>query len=230
MRDPRKGPAPEDVAVAALLALPFAGYLAVLRALAPPSDANWLAADPILLLLPRGATIALAPALGVVVALVWTRLAKPGAEAMRAGVRDGIIGAGLVVSIALAVRVAAGPHLPAFVPPEESDAPGFLLSMTAGLEEEIVCRLVVLPALFFFLRARVNAPTTIALSLAATALFFAIWHALGEDAWSATFFATRFVVPGLAMSAVWLGSPSMIVTGHATAHLLIPALFAAPAG
>jgi len=32
------------------------------------------------------------------------------------------------------------------------------------------------------------------------------------------------------MSLVWLASPVAIVVGHATAHLLIPALFVAPPG
>jgi hypothetical protein len=32
------------------------------------------------------------------------------------------------------------------------------------------------------------------------------------------------------MSLVWLYSPSAVVVGHATAHILMPAMFASPSG
>jgi hypothetical protein len=229
MRDPRKGPSPEDVAVAALLAQPFAVYLLVLRALAPPSDVNWAHADPILTLLPREATLWLAPALSVAAAVLWWRIACPPRVALRAGMKEGLAGALLAVLAAGLVRVAFGPTLPSFIPPEESAAPGYLLSMTAGLDEEVVCRLGIMPALCFALGDRVPGIVNLALAPLATGLVFAVWHAIGEDAFSTPYFVTRLLIPGCAMSLVWLVSPAAIVSGHCTAHLLIPALFVSTA-
>jgi hypothetical protein len=125
--------------------------------------------------------------------------------------------------------MATGAAMPSFIPPEESAAPGFLASMSAGYWEEVVCRLGVLPLAYFFLRGRAPPWAAAALSVVVTGLVFAGWHALGEP-FSATFFVTRLVIPGAAMSLVWLWSPSAITVGHCTAHLLIPALFTASLG
>ena len=117
--------------------------------------------------------------------------------------------------------------MPRFIPPEESAGPGFLLSMTAGFEEELILRLALLPALFFGLRGRLPDRARAVVAVVATGLVFSLWHALGEHPPSATFFVTRFIVPGCVMSVVWLANPSTIVAAHGTAHFLIPALFAA---
>lgn len=132
-----------------------------LQQLTPPTEAQWAAADPILL--PRGTTLWFAP-----------------------------------------------------VSPRR-----------AGLQEELLCRLTLMPALYFGLR-KLAMPARITAALAATGFAFAVWHALGEDTLSATYFVTRVVFPGCLMTVIWLASPAAIVVGHSTAHLLIPALFVAP--
>jgi len=97
--------------------------------------------------------------------------------------------------------------------------------MTAGYEEEVLCRLGVLPLVYFALHGRAPRWAAIASSVIATGLVFAAWHALGEPEPSTTFFLTRLLIPGCVMSVVWLASPSAIVAAHCTAHFLIPALF-----
>lgn len=221
-------PHPQDVTVAALFALPFAGYAAALHQLAPPTDAQWSLADPILWLLPRAPTLRLVPVAALLLAVVWWRIARPVGGAWRRGTFGALAGASLAMLGAGALRLIAGRTLPWFIPPEESAGPGFMLSMTAGLQEELLCRLALMPALFFSLRDRVPVAVRAAMAVAATALSFAVWHALGEPTVSVTYFAVRFVLPGCAMSLAWLASPAAIVVGHSTAHLLIPALFVAP--
>ncbi len=224
-----RSPELEDVTVAALWMQPFTLYLLVLRFVAPPSDAAWAHADPILTLVPGRAALWLAPLSGVVLAAVWWRIARPSAAAFRTGWHNALFGALLAAVAVGALRLATGPVMPPYIPPEESAAPGFLASMSAGYWEEVVCRLGVLPLAYFFLRGRAPPWTAAALSVVATGLVFAGWHALGEP-FSATFFVTRLVIPGAAMSLVWLWSPSAVIVAHCTAHLLIPALFAAPPG
>jgi membrane protease YdiL (CAAX protease family) len=123
------------------------------------------------------------------------------------------------------LRLAAGPSLPSFIPAAESSAPGFLLSMTAGYSEELGCRLVIMPLAFFALRERLGSRLAAASAVLVTGRAFALWHAAGEPDPSSTYFLTRLIIPGCAMSLVWLVSPSAIVCGHCAAHLLIPALF-----
>jgi hypothetical protein len=229
MQDPRIGPELEDVTVAAWVAQPFTLYLLVMRFIAPPSELNWARADPILTLGGRGLMLWLAPALGLMATIAWWRLAKPRRAAVRTGMRDALIGAAVALVVWGIMRAAAGSTLPAFIPPEESSGPGFLLSMTAGYEEEIVCRLGVLPLVYFGLRERIPRLGAALLGLIGSGLVFAVWHAIGEPAFSTAFFMTRMLLPGVVMSLIFLVSPSAIVAGHCTAHLLIPALFEPPA-
>ncbi len=225
MFDPRRGPESRDIAAAALVAQPFALYLVVLAFLAPPTEDNWARADPILSLLPRGLTVAWVPVASVLIAALWWRLARPDrANLARAG-REALLGVGLVCTAVFVVRGVAGPVLPDFIPPEESAGPGFLLSMTAGYSEELLCRLLLLPAILFALRRRLPASVASAVSVVVTALAFSLWHAAGEAEPSTTYFVTRFIIPGVVMSIGFLVSPAGMVVGHSSAHLLIPLVF-----
>jgi Type II CAAX prenyl endopeptidase Rce1-like len=223
MRDPRRGPEREDIAAAAVVGVPFAFYTLFMLAVQPPTAAAWTAADPILHLGPAPFFAWLLPLSGLAAALAWWCAARPSVAVLWSALLEGVFGALAAAVLVLALGLAHGPTLPSFVPPEESAAPGFGLSMAAGYGEEVVCRLALGPLLFFWLRQRTRWAG--AVSVVATAFFFAIWHAAGEDAFSATYFTTRFILPGCIMGGVWLASPSMIVAGHSAAHLLVPWLF-----
>jgi len=226
MPDPMRGPRPEDVTVAALFSLPYAAYLVVLQAVRPATELQWTLADPILVLSPRAATPWLSVVAALALAALWWKLAPPDRQALRRGAIGAIAGALLAALAWGALRLAVGETLPAFIPREESAGPGFLLSMTAGVEEEQLCRLALVPALFFPLRRR-GVWRAAAVAVLASGLVFAVWHAAGEATFAPVYFATRLLGPGCVMSLVWLVSPPAIVVDHLTAHLFIPALFVA---
>lgn len=225
MRPLHTAPATSDVAAAALVAQPFALYLVVLSVAAPATASNWERADPIISLFPRALAVGWVPVLSVALAAAWWRIARPSRETLIRAAKEGCLGAVLACIAVGALRLAAGPSMPAFIPAEESAGPGYLLSMAAGYSEELVCRLALLPALYLALRQRTKPAVAAVLSILLTSLAFSLWHAAGEATPSSVYFATRFIVPGVAMSVAFFVSPSMIVVGHATAHLLIPALF-----
>jgi hypothetical protein len=207
-----------DFAGAAALLQPFTVYLLVLRIIAPASESHWAHADPILLLLPRALTLALVPALGVTAAVLWLSRVRP-----RLRLGEAALGVAAGCLLVLVLRAFAGARLPAFIPPEESAGPGFLLNMTAGYAEEVLFRLALLPLAWLGLR-RLRLPRAAAALTAAalTGLAFALFH---DAAWS-SLFVTRFLLPGFAFSLVALFRPTFLVCAHCAAHVLIPALFA----
>ena len=201
-----------DFAAAAVVAQPFTIYLVVMRFARPPTPDEWSHADPILRFLP----LWLIPAMGVIAAIVWIRLARP---TLGRALRLALFGILVGVAICGVLRAIYGHQLPRFVPPEESAAPGLLLNMSAGYTEEIIFRIALLPALLIGLR---RVPLGMLLAVALTGLAFALSHDVHLDA----HFATRFLIPGCAFSlAALLISPSFLVTAHCTAHILIPLLF-----
>ncbi len=217
-----------QIAAAAILAQIFTVYVLVLRAAAPPTDAAWAHADPILTIAPRSLSLWLVPVLGALAAAVWWRLAQPRAREMRRGLRDALLGALAAAAAVGLLRLLAGPDLPSFIPREESSGPGYLLSMSAGYGEELLFRLALLPLLYVLLARRLTRPAAIMLAAVLTGLGFAWLHQAGPGGFDAQFFATRFLVPGVAMSVAFLAiSPAFLVTAHCAAHLLIPALFVA---
>jgi len=214
--------------VAALVAVLFATYELALLLAGSPAEESWACADPILRIVPRELTLAASLVTPVVAAVVWLRFYPIGRGELAAGAREAFGGALLALVAMACLRVAMGPTMPPFIPPEESACPGYLLGMAAGLDEEVVCRLVLMPLLYFSLRRRAGVALAGVTATIVTAAFFAAWHAAGESPFSATYCMTRFLVPGCAMSLVWLASPPAIVAAHATAHIAIPALFATP--
>jgi hypothetical protein len=221
-------PSARDVAAAALAMQPFTLYLLVVRAVAPATEVEWAHADPLLLLLPAAASLAVVPVLGVAAAAAWVAFARrvgppwPRADAWRAAV-----GGAVVACVGtLGLRAVFGPHLPSFIPPEESGAPGLLLNMTAGYSEEALFRLSLLAPIFLALAPRIGRGRAVAVSAIVTGLAFAALHQLGASAWAPELFVTRFVIPGVAMSLVFLMvRPAFLVVLHCTAHVLIPLLF-----
>jgi membrane protease YdiL (CAAX protease family) len=224
VRSPVRGPSLDDVAAAAIVVQPFTAYCLVLLWVAPPTEAQWQMADPILKLAPRIPTLWSVPLAGMLVAAGWAALRRPRRSTVCRGAREALLGAAVAIVATGAMRLLSGPSLPAFVPPEESAGPGLLLSMFAGYGEEIGCRLLLMPLLYFPLRLRTPRLGPI-VAVVGTGLAFALWHAAGESAFESTYFLTRLLFPGALMSLVWLVSPAAIVVGHCVAHLLIPVLF-----
>ena len=218
---------PADVAAASLTALPFAVVLAALQALAPARAAQRAAADPLVQLLEGAGGPWVVVAATVAVAAAWVWIARPRPAHVARAARWGVAGVVSAIALALVLRVLAGDRLPSFVPPEESARPGLTLGLAAGLVEEVVFRLVMLPALFFALRRR-GAKAAAPLAVVLTGAAFALSHELrpAGGVFDPRFLATRFVVPGVAMSVPFFRpAPALIVCGHCAAHLVIPFLF-----
>jgi len=208
---------------AAVVALPFAGTAAVLAVVAAPSASEWRAADPLLQLLGGGA-VWLAVAAAAVVALAWARVGR----VRRGDLIRAAAGAGLAVLALLCLRGLVGGRLPSVIPREESSAPGLTLGLSAGLLEEVVFRLVVLPGVYLACRRKLGVRASAALGIVATALLFSLSHELGPagGAFEPRFLLTRFLVPGVAMSVLaFSAGPAFVVAAHCSAHLVIPALF-----
>jgi hypothetical protein len=231
-------PTLEDISAAALVVQPFAVLVAVLLVVAPPNVLELRASDPIIQSLAQiGARtlrlrsdLLLVPILSVVTSIAWLVVARPS----RACLRRAVELAGSAVLLALVaiplLRLAVGPSLPTFIPPEESARPGVALGLAAGLVEELAFRLTLLPALLLLLARRqsLTSAAVIAVAIAVTSIGFAAAHEIGPGAgeFSLAFFLDRLVLPGALMSVAffWPG-PAFIVTLHCMAHVLLPLLF-----
>lgn len=219
---------PDDVATASLVLQPFVLLYLVLLVLSPPTPEQHAAADPLVetafaWLGPVGI-----PLVAVAVAAGWCR-AVPlrRASLQRALGQAGVALALVVVGLSLG-RLASGPALPAFLPPEEGARPGMLLGLGAGIIEETVVRLALLPLLALagarIVRTHIAAAGAVFLSGAA----FALLHEVGPAARSFALdhFVARALVPGAAMSAAALGVGfAFVVALHCGAHVLLPLLF-----
>ncbi len=208
---------------ASFAVLPFAAASGMLAVLAPHSEAQLRVADPLIRLLgpaAPGLTVAAATA----VALAW----RPIARVVRRDLTWALYGAAAAAVAALGLRLLFGPHLPAFVPPEESSGPGIALGLAAGVLEEVVFRCFLLPGIYASCRTRMGRRAATVAAVVASGVLFSLSHELGPGggAFEPRFLLTRFVVPGAMMSALaFRPGPTFIVTAHCTAHLLIPFLF-----
>lgn len=218
--------APSDVAAAAAVGVAFVAYLAVMLFLRAPTADEWAHADPILGIAARTATLALVVGGGVLAAVVWWIAARPDRAVLASATKQAAAGVLFAALVAGGMRLFAGDTLPSFIPAEESAAPGFTLSMAAGYAEEVLFRLALVPAVYFPLRRRASRPAAIAVAAVVAGLAFALLHEAGPGASSTAYFATRFLVPGAAMTVAFLViGPTFLVAAHCTAHLFIPALF-----
>lgn len=214
-----------DFAAASVFALPFAAYVLVARFIVPPAEAQWARADPILRLLPHEATLWLVPGAGILAAAAWLRIAAR-RSLLRGAPREAALGVLVACVIVGGLRLAWGPRVPSFVPPEESASPGLALNMTAGYGEEVLFRLGLLPLVFLVLVSRIPRPVTLAIAVLVTGLGFTLLHEPASESWSLTLFTTRFLLPGCLMSAAALvRSPTFIVVAHCTAHIAVPLAF-----
>lgn len=217
---------PASVAAAALLALPWALLVLVLALVAPASADQLAAADPLVHLLPAGWTPFVVPLLALTAAGAWVRLARPDrAELRRAGARAlaGVLMSGLIVAT---IRGVGGPVPPPLVPTEETVAPGLLLGLAGGLQEELIFRLALVPPLFWALERRLPRMAAVAGTALLTGLIFSGLHAVASDTPVAAWHLSRLLLPGMLMTFAFLRlGPSFLVTAHCAAHLWIPAIF-----
>jgi membrane protease YdiL (CAAX protease family) len=212
---------PAEVAAAALVLQPFVGLCAVLVLLDPPTPAELAAADPLVRALVMATSPWALPLTGAVAGVVWWRVGRPDADAAARAWRLAAMASVVVVAVLASVRVVGGPALPAVVPPEEGARPGIVLGLGAGILEEAVFRLGVLPMLLLGTRRRV-------LAVILTSLAFALAHDLvpGAPAFSTAHFLARFLLPGMLMSSLclWPGF-AFVFALHCGAHVLLPFLF-----
>ena len=205
--------------------MPFVAAIGWMHGTTPPTESNWAHADPFLRTLggPWGCV-----ALGVVVIVgSWVR-ARPTRAALLSGLKWGAAGAVAAAVVTGAIRLAVGESLPSFIPPEESARPGLTLGLAAGVGEELLFRLVLLPIAYGLLRAKLARGSAIALAAVLVGVCFAVGHELPPASGPVDpgHFATRIVLPGALMSVVALvRPPSFMIVAHASAHLLIPFLF-----
>lgn len=213
-----------SIAVASLPASTFAAVLLVLVIARPPSEAQRHAADPLVQLLDgRGGSWVVIGA--TIVALIgWRRaVSVRSTDAVWAAA-----GACAAATVALAVRAIVGSRLPAFIPAEEGARPGVTLGLAAGLFEEVVFRLALLPAVVIVAVRWTSERRAEWIAVVVTGALFALSHELDPagGVFDPRWIATRFLVPGAAMSLVALRvNATFLVTAHCTAHLLLPALF-----
>ena len=223
------GATQRDFAAAAFVLLPFLAYLVALAALAPPTALEWSRADPILLYLPRPLVVPAVSLAGAIVAVGWARSARLSPTDLSRALRQAVVGFAVALLVCGALRLVFGPSLPSFIPAEESAGPGRVLNMTAGTAEEILFRLALLSLSFLALQRWASRTVALALACVVTGLAFALFHELAPAPSTVAWFVTRALVPGVAMSLVYLlVGPSFLVAAHCAAHVLIPILFAPP--
>jgi membrane protease YdiL (CAAX protease family) len=158
----------------------------------------------------------------------WWLGVRPGRAALRRGLRHGGLALfAVAVGLPLA-RILVGPSLPSFIPPEESARPGLAGGLAAGVFEEAVFRLVVLPAVLMGLSSLRSTNRRFLVASLLVGLAFAVSHEAGPgaDRFDPVYFVDRLVLPGLLMSlgCRWPGF-TFVVTGHCAAHVALPFLF-----
>ena len=213
---------------AAVLVQVFTLYFLVLFFFLDPSEAQWLHADPLLKILPRQATLWFAPVLSLLLLVFWSSIQPPTKAIIANALKHSAYGIAVAIILFLTIRFAVGPNLPTFIPPEESVKPGYLLGMSAGLNEELIFRMVFTPLAFIAFLKWMRPHYAAMLSILVVALLFALFHELGSagEPFSAYYFATRVLMPGCVMGlAFFYISPAFIVMMHSAAHIMIPLLF-----
>ena len=219
------GPA---LSAAALVLQPFVLLYLVLLLGSPITTAERATADPLVQLVLHWAGPLAIPACAVAVAGVWWRIRRPTAADLRAALRLAAIALPLAALGLGLARYVLGPTLPAFIPPEESARPGMVLGLGAGVIEEVVFRLVLLPALFTIAQSATSTRSAALAAVVTTGFAFALMHEVGPGAGTFTpaYFLDRVLFPGILMSvlAFWPGA-AFVVALHCSAHVILPLLF-----
>jgi hypothetical protein len=218
-------PVGEDFAAAAAPAQPFMIYQVLLRFRVPPTEGQWMHADPVLKLLPRAPTLWLVPLLGGALTIAWLVMAWPSRAVFARSVVAAAAGALLSFGLMKLSLKYNGPYLPTSIRLEEWEGTGVSLGLLTGYFEEMLLRVGVLPLAFFFFSERSRWVAVVGASVL-TAIAFALLHEPGSPSWSATLFLVRFIVPGVGLSLLALVTkPSLAIVAHCTAHVLIPIHF-----
>ncbi len=218
----------EDTSVSAYVTLLFGFYTLILLLVTTPTETNWLHADPVMKIFPKAITLWGIPVLSILLFFFWKSLKPLQPQAISSSVKTALSGSAVSIIVLLALRLLAGEQLPAFIPPEESFKPGYLLGMSTGLVEELAMRLALTPLLFVVLRKRMGFHGSVLTTVVIAALTFVLWHEAGSGAegFVLQHAVTRFMVPGVIMGlAVFYISPIFLVALHCTTHIMIPLLF-----
>lgn len=214
----------EGVAGAGLALLPFSLAVLFLMIVLPPTAAQRQAADPLIRSLEAWNAMWLLPTLCILLplALVFIFPQRPNVRRLFFG------GAAAAAATVLTLRLFVGPTLPPFIPPEESARAGLTLGLAAGVLEETVFRLLVLPLAWCIAARCLSAERAALPAILVTGLLFSTSHILGPggDPFELGHFLTRSIVPGLFMSALFFRpGPAFVVTMHSTTHVLLPFCF-----
>lgn len=213
----------EDVGAAALVVVAVAAVTALLAATSGYTAAELARADPLVQVV-RGPW----PDIGIAFALGCAAfaVARPDRAALARGARLAVAGVVVAAVVVVALRLTVGSTLPSFIPAEESARPGLVLGATAGVVEEAVFRLAVLPGALALLSRRLRPVPALLAAALVTGLLFALSHELGPAPFDAAHFATRTLIPGFVMSVLYVRvGPAFIVTAHCVAHFMIPFAF-----
>ncbi len=218
----------EDTCISVYVTIPFALYTLILVLTTTPTEAHWLYADPILKIFPKAITIWGILIFFSLLFFKWRSLKPLQPQAFFSSLKHILSGILVVALVLIIMRLITGPHMPTFIPAEESAKPGYLLGMAAGLVEELIFRLTLTPFLFFVLRKWLGLHWSVFITIIIVALSFALLHEVGSGAgpFISQHFITRFMIPGVVMGlAVFYISPIFVVTVHCAAHIMIPLLF-----
>lgn len=168
------------------------------------------------------------PILGIIISVVWYWLVPVEPSHILHGFIWVPIAVLTVFIILTVMMIINGRDLPKFVPPEEGPNCGLVYGTAAGMIEEAIFRLTILPlSLYLFLQC-LPPIAAIVLSIIVSSLMFTCAHDIGpgKEPFSWQFFWTRFMIPGVIMDSVFfLVNPVFIVVFHCFAHYLMPYFF-----
>ncbi len=217
----------KNVAAAAIYTVPYTILVVLVWVTQPPTLEQYLFSDPLIQYIgpQAGPMWAVFGSLGL--AFWWNWLYPVDKELLLRNLKFAVLGALGANLLLWVLSLLVGSQIPSFVPPEESASSGLLFGLSAGLLEEVVFRLGLLSVLFLALSARVKGSNVaLVLTCAITGLAFALGHQVGEQSFELAYFATRFAVPGFAMSLVFVKiNPTFLVSAHCAAHIGIALFF-----
>lgn len=216
-----------EASAAVVALLPFVALALGLSVIQPETRQQILVSDPIVQAFDAWIGRLAIPALCAAIGAAWWTFFPPDRASLRHAAKQALAGISLVATFAPLLRVLVGPHLPPFIPPEESSRPGMLLGINAGTIEEALFRLGTLPVLLALLSDRSARHATIVTSVLLTGLAFTLAHEVGPGAahFQAGFFVVRLGFAAVtSLLAIRFGF-ALVIAGHCTMHVAIPLLF-----